>query len=103
MASVDSEVHGVLTVDESFKSPSSSTQRITAKWPAPLVGNAGNQLVFETTESLPKDSFSGQSPGMPGVNPSIAGRVHKTQSTIVKFDNLLSGTDSHFHTFKQPL
>lgn len=92
----DSEVHGVLTVDKSFKSPSSSTQRTATKWPDNLIGNAGNQLVFDTTKSLPKDLFSGQAPGNPGVNPSLTGPSMKTRSTIVKFDDLLSGTAPHF-------
>jgi serine/threonine protein kinase len=96
----DSEVHGTLTVDESFKSPSSSTQRTATKWPDNLIGNANNQLVFDTTTSLTKDPFSSQLPGMQGLNPAIAGRAQKTQSTIVKFENLLSGTDSDFQTFQ---
>lgn len=94
----DSEVHGTLSVDGSFKSPLSSSGRLAAKWPASLIGNAGNQLIFDTTESLPKDPFPGQSPGMPGVNPAIAGRAQKTQSTIVKFDNLISGKISLFQS-----
>ncbi|MFO0383141.1 MAG: serine/threonine protein kinase [Pirellula sp.] len=98
----DSEVQGVLTVDESFISPSSSSGRLTAKWPDNLIGNAGNQLVFDSTQSLPKDPFSGQAVGMPGVSPSITSRAQKTQSTIVKFDNLLSGTDSHFQVSLPP-
>jgi serine/threonine protein kinase len=94
----DSEVHGTLSVDGSFKSPLSSSGRLAAKWPASLIGNAGNQLIFDTTESLPKDPFPRQSPGMPGVNPAIAGRAQKTQSTIVKFDNLISGKVSLFQS-----
>jgi serine/threonine protein kinase len=96
----DSEVHGTLSVDGSFKSPSSSSERITAKWPDKLIDNAGNQLVFDTTKSLPKDPFSNQSSGIPGVNPAIASRAQKTHSTIVKFDDLLNGTDSHFQTLQ---
>ena len=94
----DSEVHGTLSVDVSFQSPSSLNRRIGVNWPNTPIDVAGSRLFFDTTGSATEDSFPRQLPRIPGVNPTIAAPTQRTQSTIVMFDNLLSGKVSHFQS-----